>query len=311
MPPRSITLSILVFWLAMTAWLLWRDIWPSIAPGEPPSFAISRMDDSRSQTSFNWKAQHRSADRTPVDYTITTTVVYEAKTDVFTLQAHLRPDRPTSEQLKLFQPVNLKSEYRVERIPGNPLEARLLGLDVDVEFPAGPDNPTGDRHGHFTGQVAPGACDLSWKTEGGVGRPREGSESLGVSYNGVVLLPLHPLERIRGLRPGRRWGCHLLDPLQSSALLSSGPKVVWVNAEVLTWPETIQGKECLEIEYQGDDISGKTWVDIKEELVWRMEVWLGQEHWVITRGSESRGARRDPHDSTRECHQALRQQDRR
>ncbi|MBI1916735.1 MAG: hypothetical protein HYS12_18675 [Planctomycetes bacterium] len=284
MPPRRITLSIVVFWLAMTAWLLWRDIWPSIAPGEPPSFAISRMDDNRSQSVVTWKAQNIPRRGTPVDYTITTTVAHEAKTDLFTLHAKLRPDRPAADQVKLLQSMKLKSEYWVERVPGNMLEARMLGLDVDVEFLAAPINPTGDRHGHFTGQVAGGACDLSWITKGG--KPAEhGSESLRVTYHGVVLLPLHPLERIRGLRPGRRWGCPLLDPLESSALFSSGPKVVWVNAEVLGRTETEQGKECLVIEYQGGDISGTTWVDVKEDRVLRMEVWLGSGHWVIKRGT--------------------------
>src|SRR5437764_9534885 len=101
MPPRSITLSVLVFWLALTAWLLWRDIWPSIAPGEPPSFAISRMDDTgRSRTVVTWKARNIPRRGKPVDYTITTTVDHEAKTDVFTLQARLRPDRPAPEQVK-------------------------------------------------------------------------------------------------------------------------------------------------------------------------------------------------------------------
>jgi hypothetical protein len=284
MPPRRITVFIVVSWLSMTAWLLWRDIWPSIAPGEPPSLALSRMDDSRSHKLVIWKAQHRPPGSSPVEYTITTTVTHEAGTDVFSLHARLRPERGGFESSKVLGPVNLTSEYRVERVPGNLLEARLLGLDVEVDFSAGPILLLGDRHGHFTGQVAGGACSLSWETKGVV-RSREGKTSLGVSYNGMVLLPLHPLERIRGLRPGHRWGCHLLDPLQSSALSSDGPKVVWVNAEVLTQTQWEQNKECLVIEYQGDDISGKTWVDVKESLVWRMEVWLGQEHWVITRGS--------------------------
>ena len=115
MPPHRITLFIVVFWLGMTAWLLWRDIWPSIAPGEPPSFAISRMDDNiRSQPRVPWKAQYIPRRGKPVDYTITTTVAYEAKTDLFTLQARLRPVRPAvrpaPEQEKLLHPVKLTSE---------------------------------------------------------------------------------------------------------------------------------------------------------------------------------------------------------
>jgi len=78
MPPRSITLVIVVFWLAMTAWLLWRDVWPNMAPGEPPPFVITSKDENRSQqTEVIWSAEHThaggAADR-PREYTIKQTV---------------------------------------------------------------------------------------------------------------------------------------------------------------------------------------------------------------------------------------------
>jgi hypothetical protein len=288
MPPRSITLAIVAFWLAMTAWLLWRDVWPNLAPGEPPPFAIAHMDDNKSaQTPVTWLAEHisnKGAGDRRREYTITQTVEYDSRSDTFALKAAMRPKSSPLEELRAYRDPTLTSTYRVTRA------GQMLDLDVAVNLPAGAINPTGNRDARFTGEVHGQACVLDWETGSGT-RRRHGSESLEVSYNGVVLLPLHPLDRIRGLVPGRRWACNLLDPLESSALLSSGPKVVWVHAEVLPRTENrlwnAQAKDCLVIEYhdRGDDVRGRVWVEVKEDRVLRMEVRLGQEQWVITRSN--------------------------
>ncbi|HKB39696.1 MAG TPA: hypothetical protein VKD72_24885 [Gemmataceae bacterium] len=288
MPPRSITLVIVVFWLAMTAWLLWRDVWPNMAPGEPPPFVITSKDENRSQqTEVIWSAEHThaggAADR-PREYTIKQTVEYDSKSDTFRLKAALKARSPEPDAARAYHLESVSSTYHVTRA-GN-----MLDLDVNVKLLAGPLNPTGDRAGHFTGEVREGACVLQWET--GTGRLlKRGSESLGVSYHGVVLLPLHPLDRIRGLRPGRRWACNLLDPLVSSAPGASRPEVVWVHAEVqpeterMTW--NAQVKECRVIEYgdRAGNVRGMTWVEIKEDRVLRMKVRLREEHWVLTRNN--------------------------
>src|SRR5262245_60026264 len=40
MPPRSLTLAIIGFWLAAMSWLFYRDIWPDLRPGQWPPFTI-------------------------------------------------------------------------------------------------------------------------------------------------------------------------------------------------------------------------------------------------------------------------------
>ena len=49
MPPRSITAAILVFWLIMTGWLIQRDLWPLLAPGEPPRMLTLEGDAERAE----------------------------------------------------------------------------------------------------------------------------------------------------------------------------------------------------------------------------------------------------------------------
>src|SRR6516165_6140897 len=46
MPPRMITLGIIAAWLVMSAWLLCRDLWPRLRPGEPPAYTISLSDEA-------------------------------------------------------------------------------------------------------------------------------------------------------------------------------------------------------------------------------------------------------------------------
>src|SRR5947209_1407583 len=53
MPPRSVTLGILVFWVATAAWLVHRDILPRWRTDEPPPFAIGVADEVRT-TSPRW-----------------------------------------------------------------------------------------------------------------------------------------------------------------------------------------------------------------------------------------------------------------
>src|SRR5471030_1683909 len=50
MPPRFLTLTILAFWLGMTGWLAYRDLWPRWRAGEPPPYSIDLADEARRQS---------------------------------------------------------------------------------------------------------------------------------------------------------------------------------------------------------------------------------------------------------------------
>src|SRR5262245_42429700 len=58
MPPRLLCVVIVAFWLGMTAWLFQRDIWPRLAPGEPPPFTVNPADANKRADRFptNWVA---------------------------------------------------------------------------------------------------------------------------------------------------------------------------------------------------------------------------------------------------------------
>ncbi|MFL5341491.1 MAG: hypothetical protein ACJ8F7_15200, partial [Gemmataceae bacterium] len=107
------------------------------------------------------------------------------------------------------------------------------------------------------------------------------------------LNPLHPVPRIKGLKPGRKWRMEVVDPLADvvqPALqavqqrfipgqaplklnLPTGPK--YLNAEVLTGTAKVsynhQEYDCHVIEYRGENEVFRTYVRISDGWVLRQE----------------------------------------
>jgi hypothetical protein len=105
-----------------------------------------------------------------------------------------------------------------------------------------------------------------------------------------ILLPLHPVNRIRGLRPGQSWTLRIFDPLADSlgALQGSGGELRILRAKV---SESIQpfnwGRrkeiECLQIHYEGEDMKAITWVGTERGQVVCQEVTFDNQRWVMYR----------------------------
>src|SRR4051812_16519974 len=53
MPPRWMTLTIVGLWLAATSWMVYRDLWPRIRPGQPPPLNIDLTEEVGGQR-INW-----------------------------------------------------------------------------------------------------------------------------------------------------------------------------------------------------------------------------------------------------------------
>ncbi len=112
-----------------------------------------------------------------------------------------------------------------------------------------------------------------------------------LSYNGSVVMPLHPVSRIHGLRPGQSWRQPLVDPFHDAFAglpgFSSG--VRYANARVLPQPQVLNmGKDvdltCLVIEYESEgEIVGRTWVEQDSERVQQQEAIQEGERWLMKR----------------------------
>jgi hypothetical protein len=115
------------------------------------------------------------------------------------------------------------------------------------------------------------------------------TEPVKLSHNGSILLPLHPVNRIRGLHPGQKWRMPLVNPVEEALSRSSplpiGHKPRLLAAHVLPntqlLPDTEESIRCLVIEYDDEDLRPRTWVQESTGLVLRQEVAINGDQRLI------------------------------
>jgi hypothetical protein len=323
---------IVVFWLAATGWLFWHDLWPQWRPGEPPPFHIDLVEEVQKEPNnkdwnkIDWNVQLDGKDV----FKAATWVTYDKENETFDLHAHYRASTMGSntrkyEVARIFQVTKMASVYRVTRAG----ELRSLSTEIVVSLPKegegqslfawanlfqkkvpappkgnilSPHDPTREVHFNLWGEVQDGqffahcqAVSPRLERELKIDLP-----PAAVSHNGSVLLPLHPVNRIHGLRPGQTWRQPLVDPFRDALAalpgLSGGPH--FVTAHVLDQPQTLTLGDkaetaCLVIEYEDEgEIVGRTWVEQDSERVQRQEAQIGGDHWSMTRDNARTPSRR-------------------
>src|SRR5688572_6381070 len=55
MPPRGAVAGIVAFWLATTAYVVYRDVWPRVFATGPPPVSIELADEARQNAPAKWK----------------------------------------------------------------------------------------------------------------------------------------------------------------------------------------------------------------------------------------------------------------
>lgn len=285
MPPRPVILAIVAFWLATSVWLFQRELWPRLRPGEPPPYTIDLVDEARNSSPIRW-AVYRGDEKIGK---ASTSVSYDETDDTFKLHGVM-------EQLELYRsrfpggPVvkvqKVASMYRVSR------EGELREIVVDL---AGSAELLGgferfDLLAHVAGRVEERRFAPHGYVEWPGGKKELKADPVAVSTYGSVLNPLHPVNRILGLRPGQQWRMPLVDPLADALAavvadtvaaklpgLSSGPRfldAVVSGPQDLAWGG--QEVSCLVIEYKGDsEVTARTWVRVSDGLVLRQEARQG------------------------------------
>jgi hypothetical protein len=282
MPPRWLSAAIVVFWLGMTGWLAWRELWPRWRAGDPPPFHIDLVEEvHRANTQkIRWAVLEDDHETTSAE----SSVGYDEKADAFALvltfkekPAALRP--PAGRMVPRMRFVS--SKFVVTR------EGRLRELQVEAAV---------------TGAVGPLPVNSTLLLAGQVRDERfypryevrqagltllEGHLSpVAVSYHGSVLVPQHPVNRITGLRPGQSWRMPVVDPF--AAALGFGEAVRHINARVLPETHVLEWKDrkptnCLVIEYEGEDEKAATWVEVGTDLVQRQEAAFAGRRLVLQR----------------------------
>jgi hypothetical protein len=294
MPPRLFAVLIVGFWLTTSAVFFWHEYWPYLEPGAPPPFTIDLIDEAHNPVPVRWKVW-RNADPDPVLIAYTN-VTHHPETNEFTLSAKFTPyvqsGKPPPKQSLAIN--DMESEYRV-----NP-EGQLLGvkatlkISMQLSLDGSKTTKLGGCQAHLEGVVTKGqfsgTYDLTLSQDEQEFHKNGKLPPVAVSSQGSVLMPLHPVTHVRGLRPGQSWHMPLVDPLGDAlaALLpGSQPGTTVVFAKVLPEPRTLdlgkQSCECLVIEYTEEDRSGRTWVRVSDGQVMQIEATQSGDTWILQR----------------------------
>lgn len=300
MPSRWLSAAIVAFWLSTTGWLLYQEIWPLLQADQSPPFTIALEDEVHTQqTHIRWDVLYN--DRLYMH--AETWVAYNPADDTFSLNAQVRPrqDLRTADDASgdpfggLVQIRRLLSVYRVAR------NGDLRAVSFDFAAEANFHGLALPFEGSFTGQVRDGALRSHLRAESVLFAGKDldtDLEPVAVSSHGSVLSPLHPLNRIKGLRPGRTWRLPLVDPLSKAfAALQQkylpgltpddGDREIVLTAQVLPRTQTLTWNnspaECFIIDYQGDDVTAQTWVQVGTNFVLRQESEHHGERLVLQR----------------------------
>ena len=292
MPPRWLSVLIVVFWLATTGWLVYQVVWLPLAPGQPPPYTIDLEDEVLTkQAHIHWTVSYNDHPWLRAQ----TWVEFMPEDDTFALTAQINPGAPNLKEeadgaapfAGLVQLASSTSIYRVSRNG----DLRSVSVQFTVEA-------------HAAGVVLPGDGSLEGEVRDGrfysrlrvsspllTGRSIEKQlDPVVVAGHGSVLSPLHPVNRIEGLHPGQTWRLPLVDPIKDAltALASGQPGEeivltarVLPGTQMLTWNN--HPVECLVIDYQGDDVTAKTWVQVGTGVVLRQESERNGERLVLQR----------------------------
>jgi hypothetical protein len=298
MPSRWLSLTIIALWLGTSGWFFWHDLWPDWRPGEPPPYKADLVEEAQRRQGHGrtntWTVYHNDKEA----FTAETWVNHQVEDDTFVMESQLSP-RPRFEITPKWLPQVIlrraSGSYRVDR-DGNLVGVKavfwlrnLTKDDLILKGLAAAKGFTGDVELTLTGDIRDGKLFPSWHIDNSLGLKEDFHfPPIAVPSRGAVVMPLQPVNRLRGLRPGDTWRVPLLEPL---AMVGFGDGVKYLNARVrpATEPLTWKGEQfpCLVIEYQGEDVTGRTWVAVGprgEDRVLRQEFDLADDvRWAVQR----------------------------
>jgi hypothetical protein len=285
MPPRWLCAVIIVAWLATTGRLIVDDLMPRLMPGTPPSFAIELTEEPGMERPWVFWTVSRDGK----DLLRARTKVQRVGREEYELSARYEPSE--KESLVPLSGVlvrRMASSYRVNAA------GDLLGVSIEID--GKPDLAdwlrvvNADFTATITGDVDAGRMAPELKLRAVALERTLRLPEVAVPRGGALLLPLHPVNRLRDLRPGQTWTMRLFDPVADSlsALQGLGGEPRLLRARVRPEAEALAegakvGEPCLVIDYAGEGFKGATWVSRQTGLVMMQEVMLSKGRWAMLR----------------------------
>jgi hypothetical protein len=280
MPNRWLCLAIVAFWLSTTGWLFWTDVLPDLTPGQPPPFTIDLLDEVNSEhpdviwtVYSNGRLSHSATTwvRRPTG-PAPAWVRHPLPSEAFELGVEMR-ERPRN----AGEPPELVELRRLHSVHFVTQRGDLIATRSELDAAAGRLEFTVEAFG----EVIDGQFVSRCRAGGALDRELP---PVPVSRHGSFLNPLHPVTRIRGVRPGQEWDLPLVDPL-ADALAAASPlgaperdrrlhARVLPELQELAWRKHRRPIPCLVIEYAGKRTEARTWIEPNTGLVLRQETAL-------------------------------------
>lgn len=290
MPSRVAVAGIVAFWLSVTGYVVYRDVWPRLFASGPPPVAIELADEAKQNVPAKWSLSRNGQ---PIGK-LTTLMKYHDATDEFQFTYKYHKLRLEQGGIALEVP-EATSDVRMTR--DGDLKEQTLSGKLDVI--AGKGSFGGEIH--VRGVVTAGVLTGHGSVKSSFGDFEADLEPVPVQ-KGQPLNPLQPVNRIAGVRGGMpAWVVHEYNPLQDAlgdlirkqlaktglplgAAKAKEPLFAEVAGEPrnLTWQK--QEVACWVIEYRRkEDAIARTWVQVKDGKVLRQEAFEGGETLVFER----------------------------
>ncbi len=279
MPSRLGIVGILLFWLATTAYVVHREVWPRYFADPPPAIQIELSDEATQALPARWTV-YRGSQKVG---SLTTWMDYAPADDTFWFRSkynnlELDFELPAAGSITLSVP-DLETAVRVTRA-GKLREQTMTGKLQAKLGSVSLGQATADLHARVENDELVGRFQVKPPAILGIAPIDRPLHPVPVPA-GQILNPMLPLNRLRDVKPGKRWVIYLNDPLKDSFAAAfpmlgkqgTGPKDL--IAEVRSSPEklTVKGVEydCWVIEYRSNETAAKTWVSVADGRVLRQE----------------------------------------
>lgn len=276
MPPRFITLTIVVFWLTAMSWLFFWDILPPLLPGERPPFTIDLSQEARGPTQNTRWTLHRNGMKIGWADTWTT---YKPREELYELVTKITIQKEQGNERELLKYSFFGMEVEIEKMETRhrvTKEGELRAVDAKISLQVRSRKTDLEKVNiKIEGKVEEQTFSPRWQIKSTLlGNHDFTTDPVAIHSHDSLLNPMQPWNRLLNVQKGQRWRMVLFDPLNdsmSSMLPGKRPSALILEAGVLEATKELnyEGNNvmCLIIEYRGEGLKAQTWVRESDGLV--------------------------------------------
>jgi hypothetical protein len=291
MPPRPIVAAVVAFWLAVTGFAFYRDVWPRLFASGPPPVAVELADEARLQAlPAKWQLL-RNGKQIGV---LRTQMKYLDAEDAFEFTYRYSNLRLDQSDITLVVPeatsvlrMSRAGELQQQTMSGK-VEVLLRGAEVA--------QGTIDIQGAVANGTLTGRAELKSNWGNLVGD----LDPVPVPRGGQPLNPLQPVNRLAHVSGGQTWRVDESNPLQDAVTSLLRKKLgefglrlpeqkqkdslvahVDSSPQSLTWQK--EEVPCWVIEYRRAEVVARTWVRASDGKVLRQEAFEKGENLTFER----------------------------